>query len=489
MLGAMRKRGWRHGASLLVLSSGLAWVAAGCSDDQENSQAGASVPAPSVPAAVPAAPNWYQHVAPLVSARCSGCHRPQGIAPFSLTSYESARPFAAAMAGAVNSGKMPPWHAVETDECRPRYGWKDDVRLSAAEKLLIERWAATGAAAGESASPAPLPAPPAVELPDRSGRVSMARAFALPAGGRDVYRCFPLPHVFEQDSWLTGLQVVPGNNKVVHHVLVWLDWEGEGARRAGAEGSYPCFGAPGFESALLGAWAPGAVPVQSPPDAGIRIPRGSRIVMNVHYHPSNADAADSDLSGLDLRWTTTAPTMEVTLGLLGNAHNMASGLLAGPADPPEGPAFLIPAGAKGHDERMAIPLGDNVPVPVRVFAVGTHMHYVGTGMKMEVDRSQRVGGPPAGEPTRECLIETPRWDFHWQRGYYYQAPIALLPTVMKGDAIQLRCRYDNSMDNPFVAAALKEQNLLAPRPVALGEQTLDEMCLGILGVVHPPRRN
>jgi hypothetical protein len=465
------------GLALGVL--GILVLPAACSDDSDLATGGDGGP----PAASTLTPTWHQHVAPLVSARCSGCHRPDGIGPFSLLSYDTARPFAAAMAAATASGKMPPWHALETDECRPRYKWKADQRLTPDEKTILQRWAATGAPEGTAAGAPALPPPPATTLADPTRRVSMAAPFTLPAASKDVFRCFPLDHQFEADSWITGLQVVPGNAKVVHHVLVWLDKDGEGLRRAGTEGSYTCFGAPGFQTALLGAWAPGAGPIEPPAGSGLRIPKGARIIMNVHYHPG-AEAA-TDTSGIDLRWTTEPPAMEVQLGLPGNARTAAAGLLPGPSDPAEGPAFIIPAGAKGHEEQMAIPL--NPSAPVRVFSVGTHMHYVGTGMKMEVDRSARAGGPPADEPARECLIETPHWDFHWQRGYSYDTDVTSLPTVARGDLIRLRCLYDNSMDNPFVASALREQGLPSPREVRIGEQTLDEMCLGILGVVYPRR--
>ena len=46
----------------------------------------------------------------------------------------------------------------------------------------------------------------------------------------------------------------------------------------------------------------------------------------------------------------------------------------------------------------------------------------------------------------------------------------------------MRCTYNNSMSNPFVAAALAEQGLDGPVDVYLGEETLDEMCLGVMGV-------
>jgi hypothetical protein len=50
----------------------------------------------------------------------------------------------------------------------------------------------------------------------------------------------------------------------------------------------------------------------------------------------------------------------------------------------------------------------------------------------------------------------------------------------------MRCTYNNTMDNPFVAAALSEKGITQTQDVYLGENTTDEMCLGIYGVLVPP---
>lgn len=41
------------------------------------------------------------------------------------------------------------------------------------------------------------------------------------------------------------------------------------------------------------------------------------------------------------------------------------------------------------------------------------------------------------------------------------------------------------MENPKVAESLLEQGIGAPRPVVLGETTLDEMCLASLTALYP----
>jgi hypothetical protein len=83
------------------------------------------------------------------------------------------------------------------------------------------------------------------------------------------------------------------------------------------------------------------------------------------------------------------------------------------------------------------------------------------------------------------MIQTPRWDFNWQRVYNIDAEVGSFPTVQGGDVITLRCTYDNSLANPFLVEALAEQDMSEPIDVTLGEASLDEMCLLIYGLAYP----
>ena len=118
---------------------------------------------------------------------------------------------------------------------------------------------------------------------------------------------------------------------------------------------------------------------------------------------------------------------------------------------------------------------------IKIAGVGTHMHWVGQDMKIDIERVN----PPAGQPEKECLLQTPRWDFNWQRSYIYDTPIEQLPRAHAGDRVNMRCRYNNSMSNPFLSRALQEQGMTAPVDVRLGEETLEEMCLGLFVVLLP----
>ena len=208
----------------------------------------------------------------------------------------------------------------------------------------------------------------------------------------------------------------------------------------------------------------------------MRVEAGSRIVLNIHYHPTGVEEQDSS-TAIHMRRYAGVPEYVGLLALVGNEGSASGGLMPGPNDANGVPEFRIPAGAVGHTEQMLIDVGDELP-EVRVFGTTSHMHYVGTDMLIGVQRKD----PEPGVLAEECLLQTPRWDFQWQRGYNYAADLDDLPRVHPGDKVSLRCTYDNSLGNPFVVQALAEQGLDAPKDVHLGESTLDEMCLGVFGV-------
>lgn len=421
-------------------------------------------------------PTWNADIAPLVASRCGGCHTSGGIGP-SFDTYADAGPMAAAMAAAVASGQMPPWDAIETDECQRRLPLANDPSLSDDEKDLLARWAEAGAPEGDPATAAPIADRPSLELEDADQQLTPLASFT-PSGESDQFMCFVLDPELDQTRWLTGLQVEPGDAGVVHHVLVFTDPDGASLSKADADGQYECFGSPGLSNTgLVAAWAPGAFPMQTPDGAGMEVDAGSLLVMQIHYHPRGREV-EPDLTSLDLRWTDEEPDKKAVLALVGNAGSKRAGLLPDPDDRGSHPEFRIPAGVSDHVETIQYTL-DEGDGPYTVYATGTHMHYIGTQMLISVQHADPQGDVPADE----CLMET-SWDFDWQRAYTYDAPYEDLPVIRGGDTLTLRCTYDNTLNNPGTVVALQDGGLSEPVDVYLGEETLDEMCLGVFGIIY-----
>ncbi|MCA9705553.1 MAG: hypothetical protein KDK70_06890 [Myxococcales bacterium] len=173
-----------------------------------------------------------------------------------------------------------------------------------------------------------------------------------------------------------------------------------------------------------------------------------------------------DATALALRWDSAQPEYVSEFVLMGAP---GSGSMV---DPP----FVISAGATGHVEAVEWPVPPIGLADVRIWSVLNHMHKVGVDMKTSLIRNTG---------SEDCLVQTPDWDFDWQRFYEYDAPIEQAPRVFSGDTVRVRCTYDNTLDNPGVVEALGQQGLEAPVEVRLGEETLDEMCLGVYGIAYP----
>jgi hypothetical protein len=274
--------------------------------------------------------------------------------------------------------------------------------------------------------------------------LKIAAPFSVPPSRDDLYRCFVIPTNFPDDRYVTTVEVRPGDRKVVHHVLTYLDTEGEAEKldaQHPGEG-YPCFGGPGFRArGGLGGWAPGAPPHVMPERVGMLLPRGAKVVVQVHYH-NRGKAAVQDQTQVGLYFAR------------------------GPIDkrvrviPVLDRTFVIPAGAKRHEVRASYTLQPTWNL--HAIAVTPHMHLLGREMTVTATL-------PDG--TTRSLIKIDDWDFHWQGGYAFKEPVRL-PGGTRIDVVAI---YDNSADNP-------RQPNRPPRNVTWGENTTDEMCIAFIRV-------
>jgi hypothetical protein len=461
----------------------LTFAAAACSSTapatSADADAGAARP-------VEAVPTFAGTIEGILQEKCQRCHAAGGIGPFPLETYEDIRDIAPLARAKVVAKEMPPWGAFDDDACKVQHKFKDDLRLTDDQLAKLVGWIDNGMPRGDDAlRPPPVHYPP-LALEGKTHSLTMASPYAVAAtSGKDEIRCFPVDPGFAADTWVGGTNVVPGASQVVHHVIVYVDPKGESVAKAGANTSYPCFGGPDVsDPSLLLAWAPGVPPATYGDDTGLKVPGGAKLVLQVHYHPTNASIADQ--TKFELKVLEGKPSYVAQVILLGNAENDKGGikLLPGPNDPPSGPAFLIPANVPDHTESMEVTLPETIsgfPLPtLSIAAAGSHMHWAGVDLKIEIERKN----PTEGQPAKECLVGTPKYDFNWQRSYAYDEPTEKLPTAAAGDKLRFTCTYDNTMGNRHVRKALAEQQMASPAEIHLGEQTLDEMCLGVLVAVR-----
>src|SRR6185312_8148543 len=161
---------------------------------------------------------------PILQKNCQQCHRAGQVGPFPLVTYDQARKRAGDIAGQVLDRRMPPWKPD------PNVGpaFKHSKALSEDEISIINTWAEAGAPEGD---PADLPTPPAYRdgwtLGDPDLVLEASEDFPIPANGSDIYRCFVIPTNLPDDKYISAIEYRPGNRKVVHHVLTYIDTAGQ----------------------------------------------------------------------------------------------------------------------------------------------------------------------------------------------------------------------------------------------------------------------
>jgi hypothetical protein len=430
--------------------------------------------------ASPARTTWYQDVAPIVSKHCMSCHQTGGIAPFSLTDYASARDHASNMLDQIEAATMPPFYAREEADCTPRFGWKNDPRLSETELHTLEAWVADGTQEGDMA---PVPQPASTALAGITKTLTPMVPFAS-SGDRDQFICYILDPQPGAGQWLTGLQVRPGNADVVHHVVV-AELAAGASQDAlvaanGLGHPFDCSTMTTLGGLIVNIWTPGNDAMETPSQMAVPITAGAKLVMQIHYHPAGR-SHDPDATSIDLRTSLAWPQRMYFVGALGNASAPPE-LLPDPDDRTAVPEFRIPANRPDHVEHMRFTVGDlGSTTDLRVYSVNPHMHLLGTHIAGHIERI----APTATQPANECLANG-AWNFDWQRTYYYDAVLDELPSVQPGDVVDIQCHWDNTLENPFVQRALADQGLGAPVDVTLGEgSSIDEMCLEIFGLSIP----
>ena len=381
-------------------------------------------------------PTFNRDVAPILYNNCTSCHRTGEVAPFALMTYDDAAKRAKQIAAITQARVMPPWKAT------PGYGeFLDERRLTEQQISTIREWAIHGAPEGDAKD---KPVPPTFTAGWMAGQpdqvIEMTKPYSVPAEGPDQFRCFVVPMNATEDEYVKTVEFRPGNAKIVHHAILFLDSSGEARKKETVPGQgYDCVGGPGLDiTGALGGWAPGAEPATARPGIAATIKKGSDLVLQIHYHLDGKP--EQDQSRLGLKFSKDPPTKGLTLYVLGNQK------------------IDIPAG----ESHYVVKSSGILPMDVEALAVFPHAHYLAKDMKVDAHL-------PDG--TVQPLIWIQDWDFNWQGAYRYASAMKL----PKGTRLEMQYTYDNSAANPHNPSN-------PPREVKFGEQTTNEMAFAFVSV-------
>jgi peroxiredoxin len=389
---------------------------------------------------------YHRDVLPILQNHCQSCHRPGEVAPFSLMTYRHAVNWAEDIKSFTAEKKMPPWKPVEG------LPFHNERRLSDQDIATLAAWVDAGTPEGDlkDAQPArkfsdgwQLGTPDLILKPNDS--------FHLAGAGRDVFRCFVLGTALDEDKYVTGIEVRPGNRRVVHHALIFVDTSGgakkletkEQERKKDGEKDH----GPGYSSSMgigirpsggLGGWAPGQMARHLPEGTGYFLPKGADVVVQLHYHRDGREADDTTSVGL---YFAKKPV----------AKKFQSVVIPG--------RFLfIPSGNEHFKTGGSVVVQQDC----ELHSVMPHMHMLGKEVKVTMF-------PPEGEATK-TLVAIKDWDYNWQETYFFKESVK----VKAGTRLEIQGVYDNSAKNP-------SNPNKPPKLVWNGQETTNEMLFGFLG--------
>jgi thiol-disulfide isomerase/thioredoxin len=374
---------------------------------------------------------YHKHAARVIQAKCVECHRAGEAGPFPLTDYKRAKAWAAMIREVVADGVMPPWHADA-----PPGHFKNDRRLTPAEKKTLLAWIDQGCPEGD---PADAPPPPKFLTGWRLGRepdevLRMAKPVDVPAnsllGLGMMYQYVRVGEPFAEDKWVTAVEVRPEYRAVVHHIIAFILPPGATLRDIAG---------PDFGAHILGAYVPGDQPIIAPPGMARRISKGSQIIFEVHYTPNGVPGKDQSMVGLV--YAKGPPEKEL--------YNLS--VMNG--------RFQIPPGAEAHEVQSV----HVFPEESTLLLLTPHMHLRGKAFKYEL-----VTVGPNRREQREVILNVPKYDFNWQASYEFAKPM----TVPAGAKLICTAVYDNSAKNPV--------NPDPSKRIRWGRQTWDEMMIGFV---------
>jgi peroxiredoxin len=390
--------------------------------------------------------NYHRDVQPILEDRCQQCHRPGEVGPFSLMTYKQAVNWAADVKEYTQSRKMPPWKPVAG------VSFHNERKLTEKEIATLAAWADGGTLEGDAKdAPPPRKFVDGWQLGPPDLVLTVPEEMTVGARGDDLFRCFVLPTNLVEDKYVVAMEVRPGNNKVVHHTLNFVDLSGQARRlekqerervKKAKEDDY----GPGYSVAMgigflpqgnLAGWAPGQLARTLPDGTGYPLAKGSDVVIQVHYHRTGKVEKDRTSLGL---YFARKPVAKPFKGMVIRGQFFII--------PPDNPHFRVQGGIE-------------VDQNCRLYSVMPHMHKLGREIAVTIT-------PPAGEPS--TLVAIKEWDYNWQETYLLKQPI----DIKAGTKIRVEAFYDNSPSNPN---SLSQGRL----PVFFGEQTTNEMCFIFLG--------
>jgi hypothetical protein len=212
---------------------------------------------------------WSRDIAPILQRRCFTCHSPNN-ASFSLTTYNEARPWAAAIREEVLLRQMPPWSAIAG------FGrFANDPSLTQGEWDLLVAWVDGGAPSGQTLqegdiAPVYVPGEATWLHGEPDAIVSPEAPHSVAASAPESVQRFEIATGFTADRRVHGIGFKPGDRRVVRYASVF---------EAGT-------------NRWLFTWTPWYPAMHLPEGAAFTIKAGTKLAVEIGYRGTEEAASD-----------------------------------------------------------------------------------------------------------------------------------------------------------------------------------------------------
>jgi hypothetical protein len=407
------------------------------------------------PASEVTAPTFSKQVAPILYGHCVSCHRAGEIASaMPLTSYEAAKPWAAAIKAQVLKRTMPPWPADSAHSVK----FRNDAQLSQQDIDSLVAWVDAGAPRGGDNDLPPMPHF-AQGWANRQGRapdaVVTSPEFSVPATGEIPYVRLLVKVPLAQDRWIAAMQARPGNNALVHHMGIAEVVLADGVRAEDlqaldtlaqqmgmASGSLtttrPAIVDPDDPGAfdMLATYTPGTTYEEFGDGNAKLLKAGNNLYINFNIHYTTTGKPEKDRSQLAFWFQPQAPehqlyrVPEPGKTIIANGRQL---LTDDPGTKAEGTDVAIPPIPPNAENYELIGI-TAFTKPVMIYQFQPHAHLRGK------DFRYAVVYPDGREDT---VLTVPNFDYHWQLTYELETPLRL----PAGSKLVVTAHYDNSVNN------------------------------------------
>jgi hypothetical protein len=379
---------------------------------------------------------YSEHIAPIIYKNCSSCHRTGEAGPFDLLTYSDAFSRAPLIKFVTQTRYMPPWPADT------KYShFIDEKVLSDEEIELIAMWVDGGCLLGDSAK---IPLPPNFIKGSQLGKpdlvINYKEPFKIKGNFNDLFLLMRVPYEIPKDTFISAIEVVPGNRKLVHHVNAQLLSYDYGKKKDVFRGNtsvdidsfpdklsaYKALGLANDDGITFPAltysvtnYLPGVTPPLYPEGIGgfKLVRKGALFLKDIHYGPSRVDTTDNTTFNVFYSKTPPKrPTREFQMGTFG-----VSAII---------PPLVVPP-----DTVMTFHSDYKVPEDISILTLNPHMHLLGkTFLAYALS--------PQGDTIP--LIRINKWDFRWQYFYTFKKMVK----IPRGSIIHIEGVFDNTKQNP-----------------------------------------